>query len=882
MGDSEISLQTAAIADLAQIFKGMKPSPRIPLALAGMTELEDIADKTAYLSALDLAKFEEESGKSPTKKSPHSVLSLKDTPHRLSDTVVKLLPASSPQAESSPVKSFGTPSTPFVDSPSSVKATQSPSPMAAATARAVPSSPLVDIPSLAPGPTKHFTAPSYDSSTSTSLDETCEQTPPEHISPTKAVRPAAETTLVETEPATPHHAPLDQQRRTSDLGLVSAMPASTPKMEASPLQPSLAVDPQLNFGPVSPSFKAPSWLSSTITSRAKQTVKKTSRRNSEPLMRNCIRNQVARRKTFSPRKVVFQSDEACNAATSHTSTHAQKHQAAADVDMNGTPEQRAFSDPTSSMATPAICWGRMTGRVSSDGALSTPALTRDIHMNGVHNIDMRQNPDIFGAPAMSAVPSPNAINRLADMAVERCDGQAKVQVTEENGRLIVRFKLPTEFAYLFPDTQGLDESHFTTSPSAASSSPRITFKGHELTLTKVDNSPAPEEPELPSLKSNSDNTSIASGFDASPQVPALTPTPAAKLNTSFTPVNGSSSSSSSDEEKSNENGRPTQQDKQSVHSKHYEDSPGRDYMRDFIKRTHRKRLSATETGSPIAPPAKRAPLGIKSPNVESPQKGKRKAENEEHDNESPLKTSAGPQLKKARRAEVPSPGKTSSAALKGKAPVDRTKVSSAATKAESTTTTDDEKAASATGSRRSTRLRSQMPGSTAKSSIPTSIKLGGRANGGRSALTSATRNEEKDLSNKTRRNTLKNRGNAEYPAQVLARHQEERLRENSSESSSSSSEAPAKVTIGRKSVGWKTPLEAHQGEDAKKSRIATIKPKTAGKVKSSGIAKPTRNTTTATQKQQRTAKVAATLGMSQNGTPAKPNRVTRSSARVRA
>ncbi|KJK94617.1 hypothetical protein H633G_01551 [Metarhizium anisopliae BRIP 53284] len=902
-GGTRITFLEGSITDVAYNFKEMGCySTRERVAICGERPLPVIADEPEPLSMLELDKFQDESGKSPTKKSPLPIEPLKASPRYLSDTVIKLMPATSPQVAISPVKSLGSPSTPFVDSPCSIEATQSPSPLAPVIAHGAPSSPLADIPCLSPGPTKHFCAPSYDSSFS-NLNNTTNLCPSPQLSPTKVSEPIVQTPskVSKAEPSTPLQTTTPQQNGKAGLGLVESIPTSTPKLDKSSLQPISSIDSaQLKFGPSTSSFNAPTWLSSTITSRAKQTTKKITRRNSEPVTRSLVRTQIARRQTISPRKYDFTSEGVFVA----------QHEAASDghnpvpMNLGRTPEKPASSEPASTMTTPAISWGKMTGRKSGDGVQSTPAPKRAGNKDGMRKIDVRRHPNIFRASGPSPVSSPPAINRLAEMAVECCAGQAKVMVTEENGRLVVRFKLPTEYAYLFPNNQGMDESRFTTTPSCISSSPRITFEEvNELALTNGQDSPQTEQAISPSSMHNEHTISAVSDLASPPVVtveenqgPSITtPSPETKLNTSFTPVNRSishdeavsqtSPASAHQEPHAASSGSSTQHGSQPAQQNQYEDSPGRDYMRDFIKRTHRNRLSTTETGSPVAPAVRRAPLGIKSPNVESPQKGKRKADTENQDSDSSLKTSIAPLPKKVRRASNPGPEKKSLPDPKGKAPEVGTQNNDTKEKPISVTnggtTTDkrseEEQAETGTGYRRSTRLRGQQPGYTAKSSIPTPINLRGRPNSGRAGF-NRTRSEEKEISNKTRKNTLKNRGNAEYPAQVLARYQEKGLGEESGEASRDPEES-TKGANGRKCVGWKTPLEAHQGEDAKKSRIATMKGKNIAKASGSGIAKPTRTMTA--QKQQRTAKVAATLGMSQNGTPAKPSRVTRSSTRVR-
>lgn len=864
-GHKSVTLLEASISSVASRFEDIECSdPRHRLVeeaefFLAKSRLHVIEDKTETSSLLDLAKIEDESHKSPTKKSPRPIDGLMDSPVRLSDSVVKLLPASTPQVELSPVKSPGTPSTPFIDSPSRVGVVQPSSPLASV-GTGVFSSPLTHVPSLTPGPTLHFCAPGYD--TSSTMEQSAEQFSPVQLSPIKGACTGRQTPaeVTNTEAIPPQHVTTPQQTDHSDLGLVAAIPASLPRLV--PSGPVLPVDTtQLNFGPSSPSFNSSTWVDNTIATRPKRAMKHNGRRKSEPLVRSCIRSQAARRQTISPNEYVFNSEAVFNTANSPVSTPVPGHNDTALVDVDRTPEQPISPDVALNMVTPSIHWDRMNGRVSGGGVGATPGYNRAIHMNGVHNVDMRQNPDIFGAPAKSTPSSPTSINRLADMAVERCGGQANVLVSEENGRLIVRFKLPTEYAHLFPNNQGMDDSHFTTTPSVISSTPRIArpkTKSPEMKFSKRGISPSVGRPALPALACGEDATLVVSDFVTSPMLhsseatalppiisklaatansseessesslsemdhtptitalnisgpstaqqqgvpveqkntaPVSTPTGTPVLNTSFTPVNRFGfqqrpSPVSASPKPAEITQRLTEQDHQVAQSNNYEDSPGRDYMRDFIKRTSRKRTSTTAAGSPIAPPAKRAPLGIKSPNVESPQKGKRKAERDEP-------TSVGPMAKKARQTEQPLPEKKSSkfSTEDGQAMV-KTNVT-----ANAITTTND------SGARRSTRLRSQQPVSTTRSSIPTPIKLGGRPGTGRGGLNSTTRNEEKALSNKTRKNTLKNRGNAEYPAQVLARYQEQRLG-NSSGEENREPDASLKSAHIRKSVGWRTPLEA--------------------------------------------------------------------------
>ncbi|GAB0133344.1 hypothetical protein EsDP_00001756 [Epichloe bromicola] len=955
LGEVSIDVLSASIAEISANFaRTGRRNPRRRITLQGTPLLPDIIDRPELKNEVSLVLVHGgPAAKSPIKRSPQLAHPLKATPRRLSDTVVKLVPAGHPTIEPSPVKSPATPSTPFVNTPSRV-VDDAPCRLG----NSVSPNPLVitsdKTPPVTPGPTLTFQPPSYQDNSSSSLcqsiDDLSPSKPHQLDSPTKFFSPVSPPSTDAQAPVFTSSAPLanpsqqiNASEDISELGLVASIPATaTPKQESSSFRPIWPSDiSQIEFGPIAPLFDSSNWLSSGITTRPKRGMKKTSRRKSEPLIRNCYKEQAARRQTISPNHLVFRGDvifdtlKAPTQASKIDSTSCHTVKKSENLVMTQTPDQAESSEPTLSFVTPAISWGRMTGRVSGDAV--TPFRNWAAPTNGVHTVDMRQNLDIFGASSLSTVPRPTAVDFLAGIARARCDGQANVMVTEDNGRLIVRFKLPTEFAHLFPNNQGEDESHFTVTPSAISSSPRIDFHGHEQnnvafsgpadqaqsgssgiqgddqTLVMSDFSTSPVFHSFASATSSLsrlDHTPTISklGIATSPAQPKLeTPTkqpepataqkdeitessrtPSPTLNLSFTPVNPSSPRSLSP------NGAApqelydskidqglTRQDQHPPESEPYDDSPGRDYMRDFIKRTNRKRLSTTETGSPIALPLKRMPLGVKSSNTPSPQKVKRKAEDGIPNAEFDTKTTPGPQLKKARRSDRLG-SHLSATDSQTKEPATRDKTSKVGqivnAVAHAAHTSDDQEdhgeIAIGPGTRRSTRIRSQKPisGAAIKSSIPTAIKLGSRSDTGR--LSSTTRTDQQDLSHRTRMNTRKNKGNAEYPAQVLARYQEERLGDGVGEGSSES-ESLGKPNTGGKNVGWKSPLEARQEEKPKRARTTATY-----KSKASGIAKPPKPATT-TQKQQRTAKVAATLGMSQNGTPAKPYRATRSSTRVR-
>ncbi|KAG6007569.1 hypothetical protein E4U21_005767 [Claviceps maximensis] len=1005
--DLPMDVTTASFAEISHNFaKTGRRSPRCRISLYGAPLLPDIIDRPELKDEASLVLPSGVSGpdsKSPVKRSPQPAQPLEVTPRRLSDTVVRLVPAISPSIEPSPVKSPSTPSASGGVMPSPSKSPsqemQSVTPGPTLTfqppsyedcssaelvspARKTPqaassimfpnplnmSSPYMMTPSVAPGPTLTFQAPSYDDCSTTQVDQSmadsfaCKTLQIE--SPTKFYSPFTTPSAMNrhfssnvcddvSDKATDKVSDKASDKATastSGLGLVASIPAAaTPKQQLPSFHPQWpCVTSQIDFGPITPSFEFSSnWFSSENTTRRKAT-KKPRRRVSEPLIRNCYKDKATRRQTISTNPLIFRGDAVFDLAKTsaspqaaeveHTPSYRGDDSESENAGLLRTPEQVASSEPNFTLATPAISWARMTGRVSGDAV--TPLRKWTAPPKGVHNIDMRRHQDIFGAPAISPVRSSSAVDILAGIAQDHCNGQANVMVTEENGRLIVRFKLPTEFAHLFPNSQIGDESQFTVTPSAMSLSPRINFGGHE------DSHAAPHEPADIEEEEEGDHTLVVSDFPtASPSVhdsentatslslsqllqtpsisqfsiatPSFQSNPATPLTQAqfaaaektearasikasspalllpFAPVLQSIQASRSPSPNMGANNEASnitidqdlaRQEQVVLEAQPFDDSPGRDYMRDFIKRTSRKRLSTTETGSPVAPPLKRTPLGARNSNTPSPQKIKRKAEsdlqqNSEFDNNS----APGPVLKRARQS-VKLSRHDSSKGIELLGLADQGQTDKASLNAEILAhAADDVDAQEAeaemttgngTGKRRSTRIRSQKPisGAAPKSSIPTAIKLGSRPRpgSGRAGLNSTTRTEQQDLSHQTRLNTRKNKGNAEHPSQVLARCQEARVCDESSDS-----EPVGKPSTGGKNVGWKTPLEAHQEEKPPKARTTSTYC-----IKSSGIAKPAKPATTA-QKQQRTARVAATLGMSQNGTPVKPTRVTRSSTRVR-
>ncbi|KAF5571879.1 hypothetical protein FPANT_13474, partial [Fusarium pseudoanthophilum] len=364
----------------------------------------------------------------------------------------------------------------------------------------------------------------------------------------------------------------------------------------------------------------------------------------------------------------------------------------------------------------------------------TPVTKAPTSSESVVNIDVRENPDIFGTQ-ISSPPAPTPIQNLSRMADDACNGHAKVVVTEENGRLFVRFKLSARYAHMFPASQGFNDS-LSFSPSVDISTPRPrpvnpTTQTPDLSSFGDVTSPSPsvmqtpkpqstesllktpdingvgvidrsspgefDTPELPqhdntlvfgepttvdrpssirrATRRQSEMTPLkratrnAMGISHGPATPKFS-TPAAD-NGDHTLVMEETPAKRDDETPAQQVETPAAPPIQEVEAAPAAnnggqdlDSPGRDYLRAFISQNRRTTSSATtkessttaaidtttltpaaeiipavtttEAGSPIAPVAKRQPLGARSPNRGSPVKAKRKADCDT-DEESPAK-----------------------------------------------------------------------------------------------------------------------------------------------------------------------------------------------------------------------------------------------------
>ncbi|KAL7908340.1 hypothetical protein GGI35DRAFT_453914 [Trichoderma velutinum] len=354
---------------------------------------------------------------------------------------------------------------------------------------------------------------------------------------------------------------------------------------------------------------------------------------------------------------------------------------------------------------------------------------------------------------------------------------------------------------------------------------------------------------------------------------------------SFTPVNQASAQKKSEASPTliNKQGSSTSPESGKLYPISHDDTPERDFLRDFIRRSKPRRLS-TETGSPIAP-VQRQPLGARSPNMETQPKEKRKFESSEgEENENESETKPEPAAKRIHRVHRTTPPKPKPVATMIQSDDEDPLAKDVA--ATSVKTSDDtigeltndkeQKEASVSAvSRRSSRLKTK-PSAIPKSSIPAPTKVG-RGRPPNSTTLGSVRNEQQDLVHQTRANTRRNKGNAEYPAQFLARHSSDEEGD-----ASQQDEAEASKAQRGKSVVWKEPLASYQEQEKpKRGRPSAAAKEAKAKTKpaENRVSKPVPKPSAAAQK-QRSSRIAAGLGMAGNGTPA-PKRATRASTRTR-
>ncbi|RMJ14889.1 hypothetical protein CDV36_005414 [Fusarium kuroshium] len=1093
-GDGQVSLKTASIAEALYTMRQTQRNVRQHVS-AG-PRLSDVTDYTEPPSPTTILRpVIHAEARSPQKRIARLTSPIKKSMRLLTNSVYKLVPGSSPKVSPSPTKSDSAPSTPIQQSPNPAKP--------AITPNGIDSTPLTQSADIFEDTSiEHFTHARPVAPTPSRWSRRDPSTP-RVFSPVRSMQA----------PATP-------VQSDSPIGLAALLPPTTPQLPQFELTPRSAEPASFDFGTVSPSFNSSiSWMNSSVQASEPKRIKninKARRRQSEPLLRKYFKDK-ARRASSSPQKVRFQEQDIFrddisigSLFDSITSTPAKSSSANADAAQLSVVEEASEPETTMDIATaaelsvveevtepesildvapavelsvveevtepePTMDINTITEPVQEDATVEpiqadtdaadeaeqalpnthpTPTATIE---HGVVNIDMRQNPDIFGTHVSSPPASVYSLSRMAD---DRCQGHAKVVVTEQNGRLFVRFKLSAEYAHMFPASQGFDGSQFSMSPSI-SSSPRITFKspavGQAPTIDSVLETPhvsgatsfhTPElppgdntllfrspqngltpsqnsvmsrtpgvetllrtpnqtalngikntstmtgfyTPELPDagntlmfgspangftpaedaviqgfpgvdtligtpnatglgitqntnrtpkfdtpgitgadetlvvswddlpattpapkatatspgqatpLQMNADRTLAVSWDDLPDETPTQTTKPAppsdstpvqtaptettsAEIDSAETaptetaPVETMAQSVDTPEVETTPNTTPAQEaaPAQTADSRRHDyDSPGREYMREFIKRSRQSiATTTTETGSPMAPIAKRQPLEARSPNRGSPQKNKRKHDDDSGEVQSPAKKAKSSKEepkqttpKRARRTKT-TRQKTDLAIEMTDLPADAEEGTAEVTETveKQTEVTEDEGPVT----RRSTRLRSREQTSGApKSSIPTPIKLnrsGAGRNGG-AVLNSSVRSEQQDLTHQTRLNTKRNKGSAEYPAQVLAKHAETKGEDDSDASRASGESSAGK---GKKSVVWREPLESVQEAKPKKGGRPTKAKVTQGKA---GVAKPK-----STAQKKRAVKAAEDLGMAGNGTPVKPQRVTRARTR---
>lgn len=1035
-GLDHIDMTTATIAETSAIMQDIRRDPRRHVAMHGVPDLSDITDMTEPESpTLIRAPVLKAEAKSPTKRLAKLTTPIKKGLNRLAQNFVRLPPSSNPRVSPSPTKSSSSPSTPLKESPS---------PKLSPTPPAIGSSPLSasvqNVPEVSPihSPGLVFKAPSYTDSSSPSTNSF--QQSPERSSPVKYARPVAPTPSKWTrnEPTTPKattFTPLPPMFSTpgqtdSPIGLASIVGMSTPKL---PVCEFTATPDKANFefGTVSPSFNSIPWMQTSDGNepRRAKNVNAGRRRKSEPLFRKYM-NQQARRQSISPQKVTFNDTRfrdrnsisalfSVAVPEENSETQVEEHtfveQEVGSNESNG--DELKVEEPTKAVESnvhptiPAVEVERQASVIVDEASATSEAAPASSHgshatttdEHSVLEIDTRENPDIFATHS--------AVSHLARLTEGQCAGQAKTTVSQTNGKLVVRFKLPTKYAYMFPDNQGFDESHFSTSPSAILSSPRISFSNPENSIVTADVSTTsskrvsfslPEEQEdiasVPAVDgitssppsatsiqhmSTPSKQSCLTSLIANGNTVISTPEPTQVIETSspmfsrlpgsakplsplestpqsqnmhnspvqpfdISPVPGHMETNSQElsqtpshhftKDSSTETaGTPTSDGKKrdsdaqtsvtprrsppivqsftpvnqstprievaieqttspaaEAEAPETHDDDDRAYIRNFINlsRSKPKQPSTTETGSPIAPPAKRQPLEARSPNMASPRKtNKHKLESHE-EKASPNREPKEPPAKRTRRAVNPTKVKETKELkidmvdhpeMEHNTALDEQQQAEAADTADAQQ--DDAETAPAPATRSSTRLRSQGRTPTvSKSSIPTPIKIGPSGPNAR-VMNSSVKKGQQDLQAQTRKNTKRNKGNAEFPAQVLAKYAGQSQSDESDESPEETEGRP--TSTGTKRVGWREPLEsiqAHKAEEdapqqteAKpKGRKTTAKPRAAQG--STAISKPK----TAQSQTKRASKLAENLGMVSNGTPAKPQRVTRSRTRSQA
>ncbi|KOS20254.1 hypothetical protein ESCO_006310 [Escovopsis weberi] len=491
----------------------------------------------------------------------------------------------------------------------------------------------------------------------------------------------------------------------------------------------------INFGPSSPSFTHASWLKPPVNAGEIQRSKNVSnalRRRSEPLARSLHKAKI-RKRSMSPQKSSLEGAESpAKDFPDSTMTLA-----------DDTPDNSIVAGVVPAAATAAT-----TTTTAAAAALTSPISTPK-KIRGIVDVDMRKSLDIFAHKASPRINGKPAMQELARIAGSRCDGGANVMVFQENGRLVVRFKLPTEYASMFPESQGADESQFLSSPDVSDSPPLRMKNSPGVAETPTESqSPLNMPCSLPALHSSpckGDRTIPVSDFNLSSPAgngAASTPTDedAEKGNAARSKRSRFSSPLAVQKQPAGE-ATQANADADVTSSKPVDESPGREYMREFIKRSKPKASATTTTASTAAKP--RLPLEAKSPNAESVQRPKRKLDEEDFESEKHEDGAAakGRASSVARTPEAMPPKEKQSVDLAALTTTTEDASDEEADKeAENDNEPHDEERneadpdpdadelgaefAMTPATRRSSRLRGKSSSTAAKSSIPTPVRVG--------------------------------------------------------------------------------------------------------------------------------------------------------------
>ncbi|KAL7921390.1 hypothetical protein ACQKWADRAFT_327640 [Trichoderma austrokoningii] len=964
-GATEIDVTMASITEVAANLQSTHPNPRISLAASGVPDLSDIADVTEPSSPLALEPNASRSdAKSPTKRStqsPSPTKSNKSFRKRLSDTIVKLLPASSPRAEPSPIKPASPPTakrddaarrgsiiirSPNTTTRSPISSNSTPgliqwpgriskdSPFARWRPKRK-SEPVTRLSPEFPSPSRNEYSP---------LSSIAPESPTRHLRPREPT-PSKWHSFQPSTPSRKSPSTAATHKPDGELELVKSLPAWMQHTDSASAFEDCDLD-NIDFGPASPSFTSSvSWVNSLESATESERTRIIRRRKSEPLFRNLLKTRAARRISLSPQKL-----EAASGVipTSERSSHFEE------ISRNSS--LFTISSNIDSLASPSTDVPEL---FSLDTAPANPDTSKPVnetmdvltaqYKEKMKTIMRATGSTLDADDVFKPDNEQTAMERLAKMAETQCNGHAKVVVAKENGRLFVRFKLPVEYSHLFLESQGADKTHAASSaPPSTSKSPQMQAPrpSPKARLTEDEMWELEEELYVPE-RAEHDQTFIVSDFGSSPtkkqdttspaydRLPSSSPVQQANISPAYdrlptsspslpprelndvsfmfpdvsyelegnTTIPGLANSSPAKSPKTPiENIAAFNSDGDTVSFKRVNrkpvlaanaekeaekpqepapssataraDSPERDYMRDFIRRSKHRRPSTTALGSPIAQ-SQRQPLGARSPNRETQQPEKRKFESSEG---SENEAAAEPAAKKIRRSRATPPRPAAAAADAGSGDEDPLSVTAAPPVAPSPAPPTSDPS-----SRRSTRLR-------ARSAIP---KPSGPAAPVRVGCpVGRPRRTEQgivDVVHQTRANTRRNKGKAEYPAQVIAR-QAEAAGEEEEEVGAQGSDQPAGAaavpgTRRGKSVVWKEPL-ADFYEEAAKTQAAKPKrgrpagaagPKAARPSGANRVSKPAPKVPAATAR-QRSSRIAAGLGMAGNGTPA-AKRVTRASTR---